>query len=117
MRNTSQPLITRNDHSHWVWSIRYNHYHDELIASASSDTRVLIARIQSISSSSILPGDEEKVKDKLSDGVIATFDQHEDSVYSVEWSSADPWVLASLSYDGRLLINRVPKTEKYKILL
>ena len=51
------------------------------------------------------------------DGVIASYDEHEDSVYSVEWSSADPWVFASLSYDGRLVINRVPRTEKYKILL
>ncbi|XP_065226219.1 EARP-interacting protein homolog [Planococcus citri] len=117
LRNTSQPLITRNDHSHWVWAIRYNHYHDELVASASSDTKVLITRIQSISSSSVIPEEEGSTKDKLADGVIATFDQHEDSVYCVEWSSADPWILASLSYDGRLLINRVPKTEKYKILL
>ncbi|XKL69282.1 hypothetical protein PGB90_007051 [Kerria lacca] len=115
LRNSKQPLISRNDHSHWVWAIRYNQYHDELIATASSDTRVLITRIQSISSSSILP--EESSKDKLSDSIIATFDQHEDSVYCVEWSSADPWILASLSYDGRLLINRVPKVEKYKILL
>ena len=51
------------------------------------------------------------------DGVIATYEEHEDSVYAVEWSSADPWVFASLSYDGRLVINRVPRTEKYKILL
>lgn len=117
LRNTSQPLISRSDHSHWVWSLRYNHYHDELIATGSSDTRVLIARIQSISSSSICLEENEMSKEKLSDGIIATFDQHEDSVYAVEWSSADPWVLASLSYDGRLLINRVPKAEKYKILL
>ena len=51
------------------------------------------------------------------DGVIATYEEHEDSVYAVEWSSADPWVFASLSYDGRLVLNRVPRTEKYKILL
>lgn len=95
LRNTDQPLINRNDHSHWIWAIRYNHYHDELIATASSDTRVLITRIQSISSSSIIP-DEGNHKDRLSDGVIATFDQHEDSVYCVEWSSADPWVLVRI---------------------
>ena len=51
------------------------------------------------------------------DGVIATYEEHEDSVYAVDWSSADPWVFASLSYDGRLVINRVPRAEKYKILL
>ena len=51
------------------------------------------------------------------DGVIATYEEHEDSVYAVDWSCADPWVFASLSYDGRLVINRVPRAEKYKILL
>ena len=51
------------------------------------------------------------------DGVISTYEEHEDSVYAVDWSTADPWVFASLSYDGRLVINRVPRAEKYKILL
>ncbi len=35
----------------------------------------------------------------------------------VEWSTADPWVFASLSYDGRVVINRVPSSIKYKILI
>lgn len=51
------------------------------------------------------------------DSVIATYEEHEDSVYAVEWSSADPWLFASLSYDGRLVINRVPRALKYHILL
>ena len=51
------------------------------------------------------------------DGIISTYEEHEDSVYAVDWSAADPWVFASLSYDGRLVINRVPRAEKYKILL
>ncbi|XP_069676669.1 EARP-interacting protein homolog isoform X2 [Periplaneta americana] len=53
----------------------------------------------------------------LEDGVLATYDEHEDSVYSVEWSSADPWTFASLSYDGRLVISKVPRADKYMILL
>ena len=53
----------------------------------------------------------------LKDGVVATYEEHEDSVYAVEWSTADPWLFASLSYDGRLVINRVPRQTKYKILL
>jgi EARP and GARP complex-interacting protein 1 len=53
----------------------------------------------------------------LKDGVLAVYEEHEDSVYAVEWSSGDPWTFASLSYDGRLIINRVPKSEKYKLLL
>lgn len=35
----------------------------------------------------------------------------------VEWSTVDPWVFASLSYDGRIVVNRVPSQIKYKILI
>ena len=51
------------------------------------------------------------------DGVVATFDQHEDSVYQVAWSAGDPWIFASLSFDGRVLVNFVPREHKYKIIL
>ena len=36
---------------------------------------------------------------------------------SCEWSTSNPWLFASLSYDGRLVINQVPKSIKYDILL
>lgn len=122
VRSPGVPLVCRADHSHWIWNIRYNHYHDQLVATASSDTRVLITCLQSISSEPKRDEFEPKRDDQIvarsdpEDRVIARFDQHEESVYCVEWSAADPWTLASLSYDGRLLINRVPKAEKYKIL-
>ena len=51
------------------------------------------------------------------DRIIKVYEDHEDSVYTAEWSSVEPWVFASLSYDGRLVINKVPKEEKYKIIL
>lgn len=44
-------------------------------------------------------------------------EEHEDSVYGLAWSAADPWVLASMSYDGRVAVNHVPKNLKYKILI
>ncbi|TKS86159.1 Protein TSSC1 [Collichthys lucidus] len=56
-------------------------------------------------------------KEPLKDSVVSTYEEHEDSVYTAEWSSADPWLFASLSYDGRLVINRVPRALKYRILL
>lgn len=52
-----------------------------------------------------------------SDGKAHTFDDHEDSVYGLAWSAVDPWLFASMSYDGRLMVNRVPKNVKYKILI
>jgi len=48
---------------------------------------------------------------------VKAIDQHEDSVYGIAWSSAVAWMFCSLSYDGRVILNHVPSTEKYKILL
>ena len=32
-------------------------------------------------------------------------------------SAADAWIFASLSLDGKVVVNHVPPSEKYKILL
>lgn len=53
---------------------------------------------------------------RLSDGPLQ-WCEHEDSVYCAEWSPAEPWIFASLSYDGRLLISRVKRSLKYQIML
>ena len=60
---------------------------------------------------------EEMEETVNEDRLICVFDEHEESVYTAQWASNDPWLLASLSYDGRLILNRVPKTEKFQILL
>ncbi|XP_045404924.1 EARP and GARP complex-interacting protein 1 isoform X2 [Lemur catta] len=129
-RNVTEPVKTLEEHSHWVWNVRYNHSHDQLVLTGSSDSRVILSNMVSISSEPfghLVDDDdisdqedhppEEKSKEPLQDNVIATYEEHEDSVYAVEWSSADPWLFASLSYDGRLVINRVPRALKYHILL
>lgn len=51
------------------------------------------------------------------DGVVRLYEEHEESVYAAEWSVVDHWIFASLSFDGRLVINHVPKKEKFKIIL
>ncbi|KAG1682467.1 EARP-interacting [Nymphon striatum] len=123
IRNTSESLLSISNHSHWVWKVRYNHFHDQLILTSSSDSRVILSNIASLSSEPFghliddENEDDESRKNVPEDGVISRYEEHEDSVYAVEWSVADPWIFASLSYDGRLVINRVPRSEKYKILL
>uniref|UniRef100_H3DN50 EARP complex and GARP complex interacting protein 1 n=1 Tax=Tetraodon nigroviridis TaxID=99883 RepID=H3DN50_TETNG len=115
---------------HMVWSVRYNHSHDQLVLTASSDSRLILSNMVSISSEpfghlvdedELSEGEdnyqEDKGKEPLKDSVVSTYEEHEDSVYAAEWSSADPWLFASLSYDGRLVINRVPRALKYRILL
>ncbi|XP_056282375.1 EARP-interacting protein homolog isoform X2 [Pseudoliparis swirei] len=131
VRNVHEPVKTLEEHSHWVWSVRYNHSHDQLVLTASSDCRLILSNMVSISSEPFghLVDDDEELSDgednnqedkgqePLQDSVVSTFEEHEDSVYAAEWSSADPWLFASVSYDGRLVINRVPRTLKYRILL
>ncbi|RKP02562.1 hypothetical protein CXG81DRAFT_24774 [Caulochytrium protostelioides] len=51
------------------------------------------------------------------DGTVAVCDEHEDSAYAVAWSAGDPWVYASVSYNGRVIVNTVPAERKYQILL
>lgn len=136
------------NHSHWIWSIRYNQFHDQLVLTCSSDSRVNLTRIASLASqpyghlleeedgggdedgeestlssnepslrSGVKNGDEkESTTPAIKDELIASFEEHEDSVYAAEWSACDPWIFASLSYDGRLVINKVPKNEKFNIL-
>ncbi|KAI9140399.1 WD40-repeat-containing domain protein [Paraphysoderma sedebokerense] len=133
IRNPKDVVLELGGHSHWIQSVAYNHFHDQLLLSSSSDCQVNLTSIVSISSAPL--GDEEdeeygypansgsgdidseRKRNKPTDGLVSTYDQHEDSVYSVAWSCADPWVFASLSYDGRAVVSLVPKEEKYKILL
>ena len=35
-----EPLVTVREHSHWLWSVRYKSFHDQLILTAGSDCRV-----------------------------------------------------------------------------
>ncbi|XP_055352650.1 EARP and GARP complex-interacting protein 1-like [Paramacrobiotus metropolitanus] len=122
-RNVGAPLQVLDDHSHWVWCVKYNPFHDQLLLTSSSDSRVILTSVASLSSETVAHVSDEENRDetekheRLADGVINVYDEHEDSVYALDWSSADPWTFASLSYDGRLVINRVPRNVKYRILL
>jgi len=40
-----------------------------------------------------------------------------DVTTDITWSASDPWVYATLSCDGGLVVHHVPRKEKYKILL
>jgi hypothetical protein len=56
----------------------------------------------------------------LNDRLLKSYQDHDDSVYSVAWSASEEgwnWsTFASLSYDGRVVINRVPEDDARRIL-
>lgn len=110
-------------HHHWVVRARFNGHHDQLVLSCGTDSAVCLWRAGSVASAP-LGGDSSAAEDGASaearrppDGLIKRFEEHEDSVYNCCWSAADAWVFASVSYDGKLVVNRVPGEEKYRILL
>jgi len=59
---------------------------------------------------------QKKYEDKL----LKTYEDHQDSVYSIAWSCSDEgrdWAtFASLSYDGQVVINQVPDEDAKRIL-
>mmetsp|Transcript_24846 Transcript_24846/g.42058 ORF Transcript_24846/g.42058 Transcript_24846/m.42058 type:complete len:415 (-) Transcript_24846:93-1337(-) len=134
-RNFSTPVKTLEGHSHWVWSAKYNPFHDQLVVSGGGDNVVNLWRIASCSSAPWLGADMGCIEDDEDlegleqldisrttdadppDVKIKSVDQHEDCVYSLAWSPAEAWMYCSLSYEGRVVLNHVPSTEKYKILL
>eukprot|EP01147_Barroeca_monosierra_P006747 gene6747-367_t len=144
LRKTTVPLSISQSHSHWVWSIQYNHLYDRFIISSGSDGEVLLnnfvmptndigdgAGFNPDSSSTVSGSDadidtektiedqqaEECWKQLQSNCIAARYEDHEDSVYRSVWSQTDTWTFASLSFDGRFLISRVPDCVKFAVLL
>ncbi|KAL6077337.1 EARP and GARP complex-interacting protein 1 [Balamuthia mandrillaris] len=128
IRNTNHPLKAVPAHSHWIWNVEYNRSRDQLLLSSSTDSSVCLWKISSLSSGPLLAagGDAEPTPSSTGsnnnryhakDYLIRSYDDHEHSVYSVAWGSslASPYVFASLSYDGRVVINQVPEEEIEKI--
>nr|CAG8497676.1 3436_t:CDS:10 [Entrophospora candida] len=91
-------------HSILVRSLDYNKNKSYQIASGGDDCMVRFWDLRN--TSEYLKEMSNHTHCKPSDGLVRTYDQHEDSVYAVSWSSCDPWVFCSLSYDGRAVINR-----------
>ncbi|VDN97853.1 unnamed protein product [Rodentolepis nana] len=127
-----KPLFTIPAHSHWIWSIRYHPTRDQLLLSASSDSSVCLYGLPSYSSEvkdvkpstfaksrsgAPSPANSEISVEGLEDGVLARLDEQHESVYAVDWSPIDPWVFASVTFDGHFVVNQVPDKVKLGILL
>ena len=112
------PLVRAPAHSHWVWQAKFNPFHDALIATASSDSLVRLWNTMPDDNDDDGEGGDGSGAPPIASKLTPeTYDEHEDSVYGVAWSLADPWTFLSLSYDGRVMRNTVQSTIKYKILL
>jgi len=116
-------LSMSESHAHWVTAAAYNRFHDQLVLSSGTDALTKLWRVAAISSAppsaDALESEEGPGAESESerDGLVRAFEGHDESVYAAVWSAADAWLFATLSLDGRLLVNYVPAAEKYRILL
>lgn len=95
-----------------VLSSSFNPYHDQLLLFSCDDGSLSLFRNASTSSAPLL-----KNTPSAPDGLVKVFDEHDDSVHQAAWSVSSAWIFASVSFSGNLIINSVPTTEKYSILL
>jgi len=128
LRRSAAPLKVLEGHTHWVTSLAFNPFHDQLLLSGSTDCRADIWRISSVSSAPLLElGEDDEEGDAggaraseprlAADQAIRVHTDHEESVTGVAWSLCDAWVYASVSYTGRVAVAQVPSQEKYRVLL
>ncbi|KAJ3428851.1 wd-repeat protein [Anaeramoeba flamelloides] len=142
LENNEEPqdLLTLTGHSHWVWQLEFNPIHDRLLLSSSTDSTVKLwdapslafkdLRLEELESDPDNDFDQDQFEQDIDeyeenknkkvttqkDGLLNTFEDHDDSVYSIAWSKTEPWFFASISYDGRFVVNKVPEEIKEKIL-
>lgn len=119
MRNAKAPVATYGRHQHWVTRVKYNAYKDALVLSAGTCGIVNLWNMSSIAfQNPSTQGEKGGALDATSrhaalDHHVRSFTDHEDGITALAWSCADAnsWLFASLSYDGRVIVNRVPDAE------
>eukprot|EP01062_Namystynia_karyoxenos_P064213 TRINITY_DN57115_c0_g1_i1.p1 TRINITY_DN57115_c0_g1~~TRINITY_DN57115_c0_g1_i1.p1 ORF type:complete len:390 (+),score=107.68 TRINITY_DN57115_c0_g1_i1:63-1172(+) len=111
IRKGAKVVKTVKAHDHWCCCVRFNPYHEQLVLSSSTDrdATVKLWNLPSVAHDGCQPGAAE--------GVLRGINEYEDSVYAVAWSGLSPWVFASVSYNGKVLVHQVPRETKYSILL
>ena len=123
----------RDGHAHWAWCVAHNpEYPDRLLASSGGDGAVRLWRtdggcgggggkdggggVWNDGGSSDGGGGGRRGAQLCAAGWFRG--RHADTVYQVAWGRGDdPWTLGSVSYDGRVVLDQVPRAEKYRILL
>ncbi|KAF8090941.1 hypothetical protein N665_0461s0027 [Sinapis alba] len=107
LRKAKTPVQELPGHTHWTWAVKCNPEYDGLILSAGTDSAVnLWYASASATNEKSLESPVESTRQRVN-LLLNSYTDYEDSVYGLAWSSREPWVFASLSYDGRVVIESV----------
>lgn len=114
---SSAPLLEMDDAGGWVGTQKQRDKASIPWAWRRGHWRCLLSCSLPHSRSRSLPNTHQKNSSDAPDVLVKAFGEHEESVYALAWSAADPFLFASASYDGKVVVNAVPPSQKYKILL
>ncbi|KAL0363987.1 UNVERIFIED_CONTAM: WD repeat-containing protein DWA2 [Sesamum angustifolium] len=117
LRNLKFPVADLPGHPHWTWTVKCNPVYEGLILSAGTDSAVNLWLASSL-------GRNDSASDSLAapptrriEPLLNSYNDYEDSVYGLAWSSREPWIFASLSYDGRCGLWREQKMSDFGFLV
>lgn len=109
IRNSSKPLVCEfHASSHWVTRAVPSDSHEQLILTSGTDSKVRCFNASQFAFQN---------EGKLPDGEIIKSVRHDDSVYCVTWAANNPWVFASVSYKGQVVVCQLPSQVVDSILM
>ncbi|KAL5778337.1 hypothetical protein ACOSP7_011263 [Xanthoceras sorbifolium] len=107
LRMLKFPIQELPGHTHWTWAVSCNPEYEGLILSAGTDSAVNLWSAPTSSNDELPPKSLVELPTQRADPLLNSYSDYEDSVYGLAWSSRDPWIFASLSYDGRVVVESV----------
>ncbi|XP_052306326.1 WD repeat-containing protein DWA2 isoform X2 [Populus trichocarpa] len=108
LRMPKVPVKELRGHSHWTWAVACNPEYDGLILSGGSDSTVNLWFASTTTSDELTSESVFKSPTRELDSMLLnSFSDYDDSVYGLAWSSQEPWIFASLSYDGRVVVESI----------
>jgi WD40 repeat protein len=92
-----------------LFVISLKHLHCQ---SAGTDSTVNLWQVGTGGEDSTLDSPHDR-RIRQIDPLLNSYTDYEDSIYGIAWSSQDPSVFASLSYDGRVVVESIkPYTQR-----
>ncbi|GLT31354.1 hypothetical protein SLA2020_060960 [Shorea laevis] len=107
LRMARVPVQELPGHTHWTWAVTCNPEHDGLILSAGTDSTVNLWLASTSSSDKLTSDSTVESPSQQLDPLLNSYSDYEDSVYGLAWSYRELWIFASLSYDGRLVVESI----------
>lgn len=119
---SSAPLLDLNDEVEDSEGIGEGSFHDDGMEEGNEEDRMDDEQPASLNCDDDDYHKEDKSKasrksESNAHDVRVTSFECSDVIADLTWSASDPWIYATLSCDGVIVVHHVPSREKYKILL